>query len=63
MSLAGVWATNRAYGFEILSVYKEMLDWALSGEEQATGLVPPVPPPVFAKTPAAGSSTAAPPAH
>jgi hypothetical protein len=44
MSLAGVWATNRAYGFEILSVYKEMLDWALLGEEKTTGLVPPGPP-------------------
>jgi hypothetical protein len=45
MSLAGVWASNRAYGFEIMSVYKEMLDWALLGEEKATGLVPPAPPP------------------
>jgi hypothetical protein len=53
MSLAGVWATNRAYGFEILSVYKEMLDWALLGEEKATGLVPPAPPPL---PPAAGPS-------
>jgi hypothetical protein len=46
MSLAGVWATNPAYGFEILSVYREMLDWALLGEEQETGLVPPGPPPL-----------------
>jgi len=46
MSLAGVWATNPAYGFEILSVYREMLDWALLGEEQETGLVPPGPPAV-----------------
>jgi hypothetical protein len=45
MSLAGVWATNSAYGFEILSVYREMLDWALFGEEQETGLVAPAPPP------------------
>jgi hypothetical protein len=44
MSLAGVWATNPAYGFEILSVYKEMLNSALLGEEQQTGLVPPQPP-------------------
>src|ERR1019366_5700035 len=36
MSLAGVWATNRAYGFEILSVYNAMLDWALMGDEQRT---------------------------
>ncbi len=43
MSLAGVWATNPAYGFEIMSVYREMLDWALLGEEQETGLVPPGP--------------------
>jgi hypothetical protein len=45
MSLAGVWATNAAYGFEILSVYREMLDWALYGEEQETGLVAPAPQP------------------
>ncbi len=59
MSLAGVWATNRAYGFEIMSVYKEMLDWALLGEEKATGLVPPTPPPLVpaAKPPAGGSVT------
>ena len=46
MSLAGVWATNSAYGFEILSVYRQMLDWALLGEEQETGLVAPAPQPV-----------------
>jgi hypothetical protein len=45
MSLASVWATNPAYGFEILSVYKEMLDSALAGEEQRTGLVPAAPGP------------------
>ena len=50
MALAGVWATNRAYGFEIMSVYKQMLDWALSGEEKATGLVPPAPPPLAPAT-------------
>ncbi len=59
MSLAGVWATNRAYGFEIMSVYKDMLDWALLGEEKATGLVPPAPPPLppAAKAPAGGPAT------
>ena len=44
MSLAGVWATNPGYGFEILTVYKAMLGSALLAEEQQTGLVPPMPP-------------------
>jgi hypothetical protein len=58
MSLAGVWATNLAYGFEILSVYKEMLDWALVGEEQQAGLSPP-----GAQAPSGGSRlVASPPA-
>lgn len=38
MGLAGVWATNPAYGFEILSVYNEMLNWALKSELARVGL-------------------------
>jgi hypothetical protein len=41
MALSGVWATNPAYGYEILSVYKEMLGWALQAELQEVGLQDP----------------------
>ena len=40
MSLSGVWASNPNYGYEILSVYKEMLDWVVGQDLQTTGLVP-----------------------
>lgn len=43
MSLAGTWATNPAYGVEILTMYKQMLDWALPRRLAAAGLGPPVP--------------------
>jgi hypothetical protein len=54
MSLAGVWATNPGYGYEILSVYKEMLAWALAQEEQQAGLLPAASP---ATTPASVSTS------
>lgn len=41
MSLSGVWASNPNYGYDILLVYKEMLDWVVSQELQTTGLVSP----------------------
>jgi hypothetical protein len=28
LSLTGVWATATDYGFNVLTVYKQMLDWA-----------------------------------
>ena len=40
MSLSGVWASNPNYGYEILSVFKEMLDWVVGQDLQTTGLVP-----------------------
>jgi hypothetical protein len=40
MALSGVWATNPNYGFEILTVYKEMFDWALRQELHQVGLAP-----------------------
>ena len=42
MALSGVWASNPAYGYEILSVYREMLDWALQAQLQKVGLQEPV---------------------
>lgn len=51
MGLSGVWATNPNYGFAILSVYKEMLAWALQNELQKVGLVPAPP-----STPAASTA-------
>ena len=40
MSLGGVWASNPNYGYDILSVYKEMLDWVIGQELQTSGLMP-----------------------
>jgi len=40
MALSGVWASNPNYGYIILSVYKEMVDWALEHELEKTGLLP-----------------------
>ena len=43
MGLSGVWASNPAYGFEILSVYNEMLGYALQSELAKVGLASVVP--------------------
>jgi hypothetical protein len=40
MALSGVWASNPNYGYVILSVYREMLDWAVGDELQKAGLTP-----------------------
>ena len=40
MSLGGVWASNPNYGYDILSVYKEMLDWVIGQDLQTSGLMP-----------------------
>ncbi|HEX3427047.1 MAG TPA: glucosaminidase domain-containing protein [Acidimicrobiales bacterium] len=38
MALSGVWATNPAYGVEILTVYRSMVDWALTQRRAAAHL-------------------------
>jgi Mannosyl-glycoprotein endo-beta-N-acetylglucosaminidase len=43
MGLSGIWASNPNYGYEILSVYQEMVDWAIAFELQKTGLLPGAP--------------------
>jgi hypothetical protein len=43
MALSGVWATNPNYGYDILTVYEEMLSSALEGELQRIGLARAVP--------------------
>jgi hypothetical protein len=40
MALSGTWASNPNYGYIILSVYKQMVDWALTRQLQQTGLLP-----------------------
>jgi hypothetical protein len=40
LSLTGVWASAPQYGYEILAIYKQMVDWALPGRLMAAGLVP-----------------------
>ena len=41
LALSGIWASDLAYGYTILSVYKEMLDWALDRRLEAAGLLTP----------------------
>ena len=40
LSLSGIWASNLSYGYEILSVYKQMVAWVLKERLQAEGLAP-----------------------
>lgn len=39
LALSGVWATNPDYGYEILGIYKEMLDWAIPRQLFSDGLI------------------------
>jgi hypothetical protein len=41
VALAGKWATSKTYGVEILSIYKQILDWVIPQRLLAAGLVPP----------------------
>jgi hypothetical protein len=54
VALAGTWASSLNYGVEILSVYKQMLDWAITSRLVAAGLE--APPATTAKATAAGST-------
>jgi len=38
LSLSGVWATATNYGYAILAIYKQMLDWAIPQRLAAAGL-------------------------
>src|SRR5579875_140018 len=40
LSLSGIWASNRSYGYEILSVYSLMVSWAVEPGLQVEGLAP-----------------------
>jgi hypothetical protein len=39
LALSGVWATNPNYGYEIMGIYKEMLDWAIPRQLLADDLI------------------------
>jgi hypothetical protein len=54
VALAGTWASSLTYGVEILTVYKQMLDWAISSRLVVAGLEAP---PATTATTAAGAST------
>jgi Mannosyl-glycoprotein endo-beta-N-acetylglucosaminidase len=41
ISIGGIWSTNPSYGFEILAIYNEMLEWVLTNELQQLHLAPP----------------------
>jgi hypothetical protein len=60
MALAGKWATSTVYGISIMTVYQQMLAWAIPQKLTAAGLTaPPAPPvavgPTLAKLPPSGS--------
>jgi hypothetical protein len=38
LALSGVWATATNYGYAILTVYKQMLDWAIPQRLVVAGL-------------------------
>ena len=38
MSLTGVWATASDYGYAILTLYRQMLEWAIAGRSATAGL-------------------------
>ena len=60
MALAGKWATSTVYGISIMTVYQQMLAWAIPQRLTAAGLTAPAAPavsqgPSLAKLPASGS--------
>jgi hypothetical protein len=44
ISIGGIWSTNPSYGFEVLAIYNEMLEWVLTNELQQLHLVQPAKP-------------------
>ena len=61
MALAGKWATSTVYGISIMTVYQQMLAWAIPQRLTAAGLTAPAAPavsqgPSLAKLPASGPS-------
>jgi hypothetical protein len=61
MALAGKWATSTVYGISIMTVYQQMLAWAIPQRLTAAGLTAPVAPavsvgPSLAALPPGGSS-------
>jgi hypothetical protein len=41
MELAGTWASSLVYGISIMTVYHQMLNWAITQRLVAAGLLPP----------------------
>jgi hypothetical protein len=39
-ALTGVWATNPNYGYEVLRIYQQMVEWALPRRLAAAGIIP-----------------------
>ena len=61
MALAGKWATSKVYGISIMTVYQQMLAWAIPEHLTAAGLTAPAAPavsegPSLANLPGSGSS-------
>jgi hypothetical protein len=44
ISIGGIWSTNPSYGFEVLAIYNEMLEWVLTNELQQLHLLAPAKP-------------------
>jgi hypothetical protein len=49
MALAGTWASSLVYGISIMTVYHQMLNWAITQRLVAAGLIKPPPKPPAAK--------------
>jgi len=61
MALAGKWATSTVYGISIMTIYQQMLAWAIPQHLLAAGLTAPAAPavavgPSLAQLPTAGSA-------
>jgi hypothetical protein len=62
MALAGTWASSLIYGISIMTVYHQMLNWAITQRLVAAGLLPPPKAPAAKVVPApAGAGAAAQP--
>jgi len=61
LGLSGIWASNLSYGYEILSVYKQMVGWVLQQQLQAAGLAPVqpglTPPGIYGQVPSRSHRT------
>jgi hypothetical protein len=61
MALAGTWASSLVYGISIMTVYHQMLNWAITQRLVAAGLLPPPKAPPQPPTPTGAGAASVPP--